>query len=101
MDRMPDAGIREAFMRCLTISILAIAVASSISAQQQAPPNHVGMGATALNEGSNLPVDKIGNDDLVGMAVYEAPESTRAVPVGSDGPIRLPMLRQHIPATGL
>jgi polysaccharide export outer membrane protein len=101
MDRMPDAGIRESFMRCLTISILAIAVASSISAQQQATPNHVGMGATALSEGSNLPVEKIGNDDLVGITVYDAPELTRTVRVGSDGTIRLPMLRQHIQAAGL
>jgi polysaccharide export outer membrane protein len=101
MDRMPDAGIRESFMRCLTISILAMAVASSVSAQQQANPNRAGTGATSFNEGSNLPVEKIGNDDLVGITVYDAPELTRTVRVGSDGTIRLPMLRQHIPAAGL
>jgi polysaccharide export outer membrane protein len=101
MDRMPDAGIRESFMRCFTISILAIAVVSSVSAQQQANPNHAGTGATSFNEGSNLPVEKIGNDDLVGITVYDAPELTRTVRVGSDGTIRLPMLRQHIPAAGL
>jgi polysaccharide export outer membrane protein len=46
-------------------------------------------------------VEKIGNDDLVGITVYDAPELTRTVRVGSDGTIRLPMLRQHIPAAGL
>src|ERR1035441_507188 len=96
---MPEAGIRELHMRCLTISILAIAVAGS--AQQQTSPNRAGMGATALSEGSNLPVEKIGNDDLVGITVYDAPELTRTVRVGSDGTIRLPMLRQHIPAACL
>ena len=88
-------------MKCVTISILAIAVASSITAQQQAYPNHVGTGATSLSEGSNLPAEKIGNDDLVGITVYDAPELTRTVRVGTDGTIRLPMLRHHIPAAGL
>jgi len=88
-------------MRCLTISLLAIAVASSVSAQQQANPNHVGGGATSFSEGSNLPVEKIGKDDLIGVTVYDAPELTRTVRVGSDGDIRLPMLQHHIPAAGL
>jgi polysaccharide export outer membrane protein len=101
MGGMPDAGIRESFMRCLTISILAIAVAGSASAQQQTSPNRAGMGATALSEGSNLPTEKIGKDDLIGITVYDAPELTRTVRVGSDGTIRLPMLRQHIAAAGL
>ena len=86
-------------MRCLTISLLAIAVASSASAQQQATANHGG--ATSLSEISNLPVEKIGRDDLIGITVYDAPELTRTVRVGSDGDIRLPMLLQHIPAAGL
>jgi len=101
MDRMPQTGIRESFMRCLTISLLAIAVASSVSAQQQANPNHVGGGATSFGEGSNLPVEKIGKDDLIGITVYDAPELTRTVRVDTDGDIRLPMIRQHIKAAGL
>jgi polysaccharide export outer membrane protein len=88
-------------MRCLTISLLAIAVASSASAQQQANPSRAGSGATSLGEGANLPTEKIGKDDLIGITVYDAPELTRTVRVGSDGDIRLPMLRQHIPAAGL
>jgi polysaccharide export outer membrane protein len=88
-------------MRCLTISLLAIAVASSALAQQQANQNHVGTGATSFGEGPNLPTEKIGRDDLIGITVYDAPELTRTVRVGSDGDIRLPMLRQHILAAGL
>ena len=98
---MPKAGIRESYMRCITISILAIAVAGSVSAQQQAVPNHVSGGATSLSEGSNLPVEKIGRDDLVGITVYDSPELTRTVRVDSNGDIRLPMLKHHIQAAGL
>ena len=101
MDRMPQAGIWELFMRCLTISLLAIAVASSVSAQQQDTSSHVGSGATSFSESSNLPVEKIGRDDLIGITVYDSPELTRAVRVDSDGNIRLPMVQQHIKAAGL
>ena len=46
----------------------------------------------------NLPVQKIGANDLISVAVYDAPEFTRAVRVGPDGQIRLPMLKSKIPA---
>jgi len=101
MYRMPQAGVRESFMRCLTISLLAIAVASSVSAQPQAVPDRVGPGATSFSEGSNLPVEKIGPDDLVGITVYDAPELTRTARVDTGGEIRLPLVQQHIKAAGL
>ena len=88
-------------MRCLTIPLLAIAVATSASAQQQAATDRVGAGATSFSEGSNLPVERIGPDDLVGITVYDAPELTRTVHVDADGNIRLPMIQQHIKAAGL
>src|SRR5690349_8316734 len=49
----------------------------------------------------NLPVQKIGANDLVGIAVYDSPEFTRTVRVGTDGTIRLPMLKQRVKAEGL
>jgi polysaccharide export outer membrane protein len=88
-------------MRGLASLLLAVAVATSVSGQQQANSTRAGGGATSLSDGSNLPVEKIGKDDLIGITVYDAPELTRTVRVGSDGAIRLPMLRQHIPAAGL
>jgi len=100
MGRMLQAGIRELCMRCWTISLLAIAVATFAAAQPQASPNHGG-GATSLGESANLPVAKIGRDDLIGITVYDAPELTRTVRVDSDGDIRLPMLRSHIKSAGL
>jgi protein involved in polysaccharide export with SLBB domain len=102
MDRMQQAGIRESFMRCLTISLLAIAVASSVSAQQQdTSRSHAGSGATTFSDSFNLPVEKIGRDDLIGITVYDSPELTRTVRVDSEGNIRLPMVQQHIKAAGL
>ena len=101
---MPRAGIRELIMRYFAISLLAIAFASSVSAQQaqqQAAPEHVGAGASSFSDTSNLPVEKLGKDDLLGVTVYDSPELSRTVRVDSDGEIRLPMLRQHIQAAGL
>jgi polysaccharide export outer membrane protein len=88
-------------MKCLTIPLLAIAVATSAWAQQQDTANRAGTGATSLNETSNLPIEKIGPNDLIGITVYDAPELTRTVRVDSDGSIRLPMVQQHIKAAGL
>jgi polysaccharide export outer membrane protein len=51
--------------------------------------------------GANLPVQKIGADDLVDISVYGSPELTRAVRVGAQGQIRLPMLKRNLQAAGL
>ena len=88
-------------MKCIAISVMAISIAYSVSAQAQASPYRVGAGAGSFGEGTNLPVDKIGKDDLLGIAVYDSPELTRTVRVGSDGEIRLPMLHRPIQAAGL
>lgn len=49
---------------------------------------------------ANLPAHKLGQEDLIGVTVYDAPELTRTVRVAQDGTIRLPMLKQPIPAAG-
>ncbi|MBK9169830.1 MAG: SLBB domain-containing protein [Bryobacterales bacterium] len=53
---------------------------------------------TAANLPANLPAQKIGPNDLISVAVYEAPEFSRTVRVGADGFIRLPMVRNRIQA---
>jgi len=88
-------------MRCFTIIVMALGMVGSASAQQSTNLGSQGLAAPSFKESSDLPLEKIGNDDLVGITVYDAPELTRAVRVGSDGDIRLPMLRQHIKAAGL
>jgi polysaccharide export outer membrane protein len=50
---------------------------------------------------ANLPAQKIGNNDLIAVAVYNSPEFTRTIRVGDDGQIRFPMLKRQIGATGL
>ncbi len=88
-------------MRRVAISLLALAVVSSVSAQQQTDSNHLGTGPATVNEGPNLSPEKLGSDDLLGVSVYDAPELTRSVRVDAEGNIRLPMLKQHIHAASL
>ena len=89
-------------MKCSTIPLLAMFVASVACAQQQAAPSHASTGGVAsFSERVNLPEGKIGKDDLLGITVYDAPELNRTVRVDADGDIRLPMLRHHIHAAGL
>jgi len=58
--------------------------------------------ATArMDSSANLPVQKIGRDDLVGITVYDAPELTRTARVASDGRIHLPMMKEGVVAAGL
>ncbi len=49
----------------------------------------------------NLPAQRIGPDDLIAVSVYDAPEFTRTVRVGSDGMLRLPMTDRRIKVQGL
>lgn len=50
---------------------------------------------------SNLPQQKIGIEDLIGISVYDAPELTRTLRVSSDGSLNLPMVKRRIPVAGL
>ena len=88
-------------MRSMAIAVLVFAAAVTGSAQQDPLTPHAGQGATILTDISNLPVAKIGNDDLIGVTVYDAPELTRTIRVSSAGDIRLPMVKQPIHASGL
>jgi polysaccharide export outer membrane protein len=88
-------------MRRLSISILVIAVASSILAQQQGDSSPVGARANGISDGPNLSVARLGREDLIGITVYDAPELTHPVRVDAEGNIRLPMVRRHIQAAGL
>jgi polysaccharide export outer membrane protein len=54
-----------------------------------------------VENGSNLPAQEIGANDLIAISVYDAPELTRTVRVGADGEFALPMLKRKIHAEGL
>ena len=77
----------------LALSVLAVCAMAQTSRPVSAPP--------VLTDGGNLPVQKIGVDDLVGVQVYDSPELTRTVRVGKEGTVRLPMLKRKIQAAGL
>lgn len=51
--------------------------------------------------GANLPAQPVGPNDLIFVSVYDSPELTRTVRIGTEGYIRLPMLKQLIKADGL
>jgi polysaccharide export outer membrane protein len=51
--------------------------------------------------GANLPSQSVGPNDLIAVSVYDAPELTRTIRIGSDGSFSLPMLKQRIKASGL
>lgn len=88
-------------MRNIAIAVLTLAIAGLLPAQQPSAPKLAGAGATSLNATSNLPMERLGRDDLIGITVYDSPELTRTVRVEADGRIRLPMLQQHILVAGL
>jgi polysaccharide export outer membrane protein len=76
--------------------LLLLTAFSAIAAAQQS-----GRVILPSFNGDNLPQQKIGPDDLIGISVYDSPELTRTVRVGADGSFRLPMLKQRITASGL
>jgi len=80
-----------------TIRCLIGAAVAAFAALAQPPPPAV---YNTIENASNLPMQKIGADDLIGITVYDAPELSRAVRVAADGTIRLPMLKQRIRAAG-
>lgn len=87
-------------MKIFRIIGIALVAISPCLAQRNPAGEQVGTGATA-SQLSNLPIEKIGVDDLVGISVYDSPELTRTVRVNSEGDIRLPMLTRPVHAAGL
>jgi polysaccharide biosynthesis/export protein len=76
-----------------------VAVALPLIAQD--PSQKVPVPVADLNPSSNLPLQRVGPEDLLGLQVYDAPELTRTVRVSADGTIRLPMLKSPIRVEGL
>ena len=88
-------------MRSMVFAVVALGAGLAIPAQQARSGSSAGAGATTISGGSNLPVSRIGANDLLGITVYDSPELTRTARVGADGDIRLPMIKEHIRAAGL
>jgi polysaccharide export outer membrane protein len=78
-----------------------IALALPLSAQGPSGPQTTPVAVADLNPSNNLPLQKVGPEDLIGLQVYDAPEFTRNVRVSAEGTIRLPMLKSPIRVQGL
>jgi polysaccharide export outer membrane protein len=76
--------------------LLAVVAVSVCAMAQNAQVRPTQTFSAPTSGDSNLPVQKIGVDDLIGVNVYDAPEFTKTVRVSADGTIRLPMLKQPI-----
>jgi polysaccharide biosynthesis/export protein len=87
-------------MRSIVISLLALSLASAASSQTPPPSTSADSGAATFANTPNLSIAKLGQDDLIGVSVYDSPELTRTVRVDAEGFIRLPMVRQRIQAAG-
>ena len=86
-------------MRCIAISLLAVALAGPVSAQQPPVASQTNSGASDSSE--NSIVEKLGAGDLITVVVYDSPELSHNYHVDDDGTIRLPMVRQRIRVAGL
>jgi polysaccharide export outer membrane protein len=78
----------------MLIALIAILVTLPIRGQSDRP-------FVYPEVGGNLPAQPIGANDLIAVFVYGAPEFSRTIRVGTDGLIRLPMLKKRIQAEGL
>jgi len=88
-------------MRIIGIICLAMFATAVCLAQQEPAGEPAGAVMATTSQLSNLPIERIGVDDLLGITVYDAPELSRTVRVNSDGDIRLPILRRPVHASGL
>ena len=75
--------------------------AMALMAAAQVPSGLIRPAASVEPGTNNLPAQRIGADDLIGLSVYDSPEFTRTIRVGPDGTLRLPMLKQRVKADGL
>lgn len=88
-------------MTRLALLLLVFPAPVTMLAQQNPVPASVGGRGANFSELSNLPVARIGDNDLIGISVYDSPELTRTVRVNPDGDILLPMVKRPIHAAGL
>src|ERR1700681_4852002 len=78
-------------MRVLFLVLFSISSALAQSTRRAVPES----------SGANLPSQPVGPNDLIDVSVYDAPELSRTIRIGSDGFLALPILQQTIMANGL
>ncbi len=71
-------------------------LATSVFGQENTLPKALGQ-----VDSTNLPVQKIGKEDLLNVQIIDLPELSRSYRVTNNGQIRMPMLKQMINVEGL
>ena len=77
---------------------LFVSIGLGLSGQMMSGQVKIGQ---VMPDPSNLPVQRVGPDDLLGVSVYDSPELTRTVRVSTEGTIRLPMVKEKIKVAGM
>jgi polysaccharide export outer membrane protein len=88
-------SIRKTLPALLITSLLAMAPGAF--AQDQSPSRALGTPADT----ANLPIQKIGPQDLIAIQVYDSPEFSLRIRVLDSGEIKLPMMKERIKVEGL
>ena len=88
-------------MRNTALVLIALATTLGVAAQQDPTLPNTAVASTAVSGASSLPTGRIGNNDLLGITVYDGPPLSGPVRVSPQGNIRLPMVEQPIHAAGL
>jgi polysaccharide export outer membrane protein len=88
-------------MRQCYVIVICAALLAAVSAPAQGPTVPAPSLGSELNPLTNLPMQRLGAEDLVSLSVYDSPEFSRTVRVAADGTIRLPMLKSTIHIQGL
>lgn len=85
------------FLLCLLLAIGQAAPGVS----QLSEKENISALANGVSNGSSLPEETVGPNDLLSVTVYDAPELSRPVRVDAAGAIRLPMVKQPVHVAGL
>jgi polysaccharide export outer membrane protein len=67
----------------------------------QIPATNLPVVTANINPATNLPMQRLGPEDLITMSVYDSPEFSLSVRLAADGTIRMPMVKQTIRIQGL
>ncbi len=90
--KLPPIPADERPMKSFVFALAALGGMAFAQSSTERPP---------MEASGNLPIERIGANDLLSVSVYDAPEFTRSVRVNPEGAIRLPMLPQTVKAAGL
>lgn len=83
-------------MKLLSTAAMALLTISAVFAQENTLPKALGQ-----VDSTNLPIQKIGKEDLLNVQVLQMPEISRSYRVNDTGLIRMPMIKEQIKVEGL